>query len=412
MAANLRRGDPARRPRRVLRVGRAARRPRAARAPGDRRRSRRPGRGRGRELRGARSFGVHSAMPMGRARRACPNGAFVSPRFDRYEELSREVMAILRVGHAARRAAVDRRGVPRRERRAAPPRHRHRDRAASCARACATKWDSSCRSASPPRSSSPSSRATSRNPTASSRSRRAPSGRSSRRCPSRACGASGPATLRRLERMAVRTIGELAALPGVGAHGRARRARSARACTRSRATTIRARSCPSARRSRSAPRRRSPSTSTSREACDHELVRIVDRVSGRLRSAGLRGAHGHAEDPLRELRDAHACAHAAGRDRREHGDPRDRARAARRARLRARCPAARRVALAARARPAARKACSPSTTAGADRQERSSAAPRWSTRSTRCATVSARARSARRRWSSDRRREARERRPA
>jgi DNA polymerase-4 len=34
-------------------------------------------------------------MPMGRARRACPHGAFVAPRFDRYSEKSREVMAIL-----------------------------------------------------------------------------------------------------------------------------------------------------------------------------------------------------------------------------------------------------------------------------------------------------------------------------
>jgi DNA polymerase-4 len=44
----------------------------------------------------ARAFGVHSAMPMGRARRACPDGVFLPPRFDRYEEKSREVMAILR----------------------------------------------------------------------------------------------------------------------------------------------------------------------------------------------------------------------------------------------------------------------------------------------------------------------------
>ena len=43
----------------------------------------------------ARTFGVHSAMPMGRARRACPSAAFISPRFDRYSEKSREVMAIL-----------------------------------------------------------------------------------------------------------------------------------------------------------------------------------------------------------------------------------------------------------------------------------------------------------------------------
>ena len=42
----------------------------------------------------ARRFGVHSAMPMGRARRACREGVFLAPRFDRYEEASRAVMAI------------------------------------------------------------------------------------------------------------------------------------------------------------------------------------------------------------------------------------------------------------------------------------------------------------------------------
>jgi DNA polymerase-4 len=44
----------------------------------------------------ARSFGVHSALPMVRARRACPDGVFLAPRFERYGEKSREVMAILR----------------------------------------------------------------------------------------------------------------------------------------------------------------------------------------------------------------------------------------------------------------------------------------------------------------------------
>ena len=44
----------------------------------------------------ARRYGVHSAMPMGRARRACPDGVFLAPRFDAYGEASRSVMAILR----------------------------------------------------------------------------------------------------------------------------------------------------------------------------------------------------------------------------------------------------------------------------------------------------------------------------
>jgi DNA polymerase IV len=44
----------------------------------------------------ARAFGVYSATPMARARRACPHGVFLSPRFDHYQEKSAEVMAILR----------------------------------------------------------------------------------------------------------------------------------------------------------------------------------------------------------------------------------------------------------------------------------------------------------------------------
>src|SRR4051812_11849090 len=44
----------------------------------------------------ARRFGVHSAIPMARARRACPEGVFLAPRFDEYGAASREVMAILR----------------------------------------------------------------------------------------------------------------------------------------------------------------------------------------------------------------------------------------------------------------------------------------------------------------------------
>jgi DNA polymerase-4 len=44
----------------------------------------------------ARRFGVHSATPMARARRACPDGVFLAPRFDAYVEASRQVMAILR----------------------------------------------------------------------------------------------------------------------------------------------------------------------------------------------------------------------------------------------------------------------------------------------------------------------------
>jgi len=44
----------------------------------------------------ARRFGVHSAMPMGRARRACPDAVFLAPRFEAYGDASKSVMGILR----------------------------------------------------------------------------------------------------------------------------------------------------------------------------------------------------------------------------------------------------------------------------------------------------------------------------
>lgn len=42
----------------------------------------------------ARKFGVHSAMPMMRARSLCPQGIFIQTRMQRYYEKSKEVMHI------------------------------------------------------------------------------------------------------------------------------------------------------------------------------------------------------------------------------------------------------------------------------------------------------------------------------
>ncbi len=44
----------------------------------------------------ARRFGIYSAMPMAKARRLCPQAAFLAPRFHRYEEVSHQVQGILR----------------------------------------------------------------------------------------------------------------------------------------------------------------------------------------------------------------------------------------------------------------------------------------------------------------------------
>jgi DNA polymerase-4 len=44
----------------------------------------------------ARAYGVHSAMPMSRARRLCPGGRYIRSRMDRYREKSAEVFSIFR----------------------------------------------------------------------------------------------------------------------------------------------------------------------------------------------------------------------------------------------------------------------------------------------------------------------------
>ncbi|MFJ9341744.1 DNA polymerase IV [Streptomyces sp. NPDC101733] len=44
----------------------------------------------------ARRFGVHSAMPTAQARRLCPNGAYLIPRFTLYRQVSDFVMGLLR----------------------------------------------------------------------------------------------------------------------------------------------------------------------------------------------------------------------------------------------------------------------------------------------------------------------------
>src|SRR5687768_18199448 len=42
----------------------------------------------------ARKFGVHSAMPASRARRLCPEAAFIAPNFEKYRTVSTQIRAI------------------------------------------------------------------------------------------------------------------------------------------------------------------------------------------------------------------------------------------------------------------------------------------------------------------------------
>ena len=44
----------------------------------------------------ARKFGVHSAMPISRAKKLCPEGIYVYPRMDRYKEVSHQIFSIMK----------------------------------------------------------------------------------------------------------------------------------------------------------------------------------------------------------------------------------------------------------------------------------------------------------------------------
>lgn len=44
----------------------------------------------------ARKFGVHSAMPISRAKKLCPHGIYVYPRMDRYKEVSNQIFSIMK----------------------------------------------------------------------------------------------------------------------------------------------------------------------------------------------------------------------------------------------------------------------------------------------------------------------------
>ena len=72
----------------------------------------------------ARKFGIRSAMPMARAVRLCPHLVRLPGDPARYAEVSQRVFAVLAGVLAAGRAAVARRGVPRRDRHRAALRRR------------------------------------------------------------------------------------------------------------------------------------------------------------------------------------------------------------------------------------------------------------------------------------------------
>jgi DNA polymerase-4 len=233
----------------------------------------------------AREFGVRSAMPMVRARRACPQAAFVSPRFDRYSEKSREVMAILESFTplveqlSIDEAFLDVRGA--RRLRGSGVEIAQQLRVEIVAETglvasvgvATTKFLAKLASdlAKPDGllAVEPGTEAAFLAPLPVSR-----------------LWGVGPATRKRLERMSVSTIGEVAALPESALTAALGNSLGQRLCALARNDDPRA----------VVPERETKSIGaeetfavdlTTRAACDHELVRIVDRVAARLHDAGL-----------------------------------------------------------------------------------------------------------------------------
>jgi DNA polymerase-4 len=233
----------------------------------------------------ARAYGVRSAMPTARARRACPHAVFLAPRFGRYREKSDEVMSILRSVTplveqlGIDEAFVDVAGVRRRHGDGAAVARMLRDRfrcetgLAASIGAATTKFLAKCASdlAKPdgllvvP----PGTEADFLDPLPASR-----------------LWGVGAATLAKLDRMGVRTIGDVARLPVdvlVAALG-ASLGRHLHALARNDDPRI------------VQPRQEAKSIGAEETfaadlrtavACDRELVRLVDRAARRLRRAGL-----------------------------------------------------------------------------------------------------------------------------
>jgi DNA polymerase-4 len=233
----------------------------------------------------ARALGVHSAMPIARARRLAPSAVYLPPRFDLYEAKSLEVMAILRdVTPLVEQLSIDEAfldvaGIQRRHGRGADIarllRARVRDEAglAASVGVATTKFVAKLASdlAKPDGmlEVTPGTELAFLHPLSVRR-----------------LWGVGPATLRKLEAIGVHTIGDVAALPesilvaAVGAaHGRHLSAlsqnRDERAVQTSRATK-------SIGAEETFPRDLKTVADVERE-----LTRLCDKVAGRLRRAGV-----------------------------------------------------------------------------------------------------------------------------
>ena len=259
----------------------------------------------------ARRFGIHSAMPSSEARRLCPHAVFLPGDHGRYSEVSQDVHAIFTSVTPARRADRPRRGLPRRHRRPAPARRR-RDRSPSSLRARVAE-ELACRARSGSRTGEDAGQAGVGGGQAEGDAGRRPARAGVvvvepgeelaflHPLPVQALWGVGPATLARLQRLGVVTVGDLAALPEARPRRQPRagqRPPPPPAGQRHRRPAGRARPGAEVDRPRADLR---PRPRRARPSCDRELVRMADAVAARLRAARPRRPHGHAQGALRRL---------------------------------------------------------------------------------------------------------------
>ena len=232
----------------------------------------------------ARAFGVRSAMPVAAARRACPGAVFVAPRPGRYREASAAVMAIVGTFSplveqlSIDEAFLDVTGARRRVGEPAEVGRRLREAIAVATGLTASVGIASTKFLAKVASDLAKPDGLLEVPAAGAEAFLAP-------LPVTRCWGVGPATLARLERLGVTRIGDLVRVGAAGLEPTLGAGLAAHLVALARNDDPRPVVPGGAAKSIGAEETFAADL-TSRADCDRELLRLADRVAGRLRSVG------------------------------------------------------------------------------------------------------------------------------